>query len=68
LVKVKKKEGGSMFFPGTPLYPYRGFPVVPPPPPFNRGKSPEDTFKELKEKIRRIIKKLRNFFIGKDRS
>ena len=54
-----------MFYPGTPLYPYRGlFPA--PPPSFNRGKSPADTFEKLKEKIKRMIKSLRNFFARKD--
>jgi len=48
-----------MFYPGTPLYFYRGLPVAPPPSSFNRGKTPGDTFKKI---CKRILGKLRKFF------
>jgi hypothetical protein len=50
-----------MFYPGTPLYPYRGLPVVPPPPSFNRGKT-RGTLREIVRKVKTIIKLIKVFF------
>jgi hypothetical protein len=56
-----------MFYPGSPLYFYRGLPVVPPPPSFNRGKTPEDTLRKIVRKVKTIIKLIKVFFSKREK-